>query len=247
MLDIKTKADILGAIQAEGKVPAEETPAAEEAPAAAAPAAPEAADSAPQKPAVRVVMKTGLERKGILAASNEDSIFIKFKNGKTRKIPISEVTSVIDTKTNKDILSSIQVESAAAAEEAPAAEETAAAEEPPAAAKAPAAETGSAVLEAADTLQPKASKQKGLPNSLMGRMSARYGTKAMLGMKWENPDRAKEYYACATTTSLSYAKPKQKVPLLVKVMLWPFFVIGSAVESGNSGGKSGARGSSSAR
>lgn len=254
VLDVKTKADILDTIRAEGKAPAEETPAAEEPPAAAAaPAAPEAADSAPQKPVVRVVLKTGLERKGILTASNEDSVFIKFKNGKTRKIPFAEITSVIDTKTNKDILSSIQAGSTAAAEEAPAAEETAAAEEAPVAAKAPAAvkapavEEDSAVLEAADTLQPKALKQKGLPDNLMGWMSARYGTKAMLGMKWETPVKAKEYYACATAGALTYVKPKQQAPLLVKVIFWPYFVIKDTMGSRNSGKKSGGRGSSSAR
>lgn len=142
---------------------------------------------------VRVVMKSGLERKGALTATNEDSVFIKFKNGRVRKIPFTEITSVIDAKINADILSAIQAEGKVPAERTPAA------------VKAPAAEKGSAVLEAAPGFTPAASKQKGLPDNLMGWMAERYGSKTMLGLKWEHPTKAKNQYVAENNAAFAFA------------------------------------------
>jgi len=242
VIDMKTKTDIFSTIQAEGKIPPEETPAA-----AAAPAAPEAAESSAQaNPSVRVVMKTGTERKGLLVATDEDSVFVKFKNGKTRKILIADITSVIDTQANKDILSSIQAESKTT-EETPAGVKATAADDAPAAAKAPTVEKGSAVQDVAGSFTPTPSKQKGLPDNLMGWMAARYGSKTMLGLKWENPDKAKGHYAGATGSSIRVGsvKPKKKVTVL-RVLFFPYILIGNALASvfatDNSGENPGHRG-----
>ncbi|MDO8806052.1 MAG: hypothetical protein Q7R35_16670, partial [Elusimicrobiota bacterium] len=102
------------------------------------------------------------------------------------------------------ILASIQAESKTAAE-TPAEEETPAAEAAPVAAKAPAAVKAPAVKEVAASFTPTASKQKALPDNLMGWMSARYGSKTMLGLKWENPNKAKNQFVAENNAALAYS------------------------------------------
>ena len=120
---------------------------------------------------VSVILKNGVERKGELTATDDKSVFIRFKNGKVKKFDIAEIDSVIDKGTNKDILSSIQAASDAADEKT------------------------STDRDAAGSFPPKASNQKALPDNIMGWMSRRYDAKTMLGFKWENPDKAKIHYA----------------------------------------------------
>lgn len=164
---------------------------------------------------VRVLLKDGVERKGELAVTSEDSVFIKFKNGVTRKFALADIESVIDEATGKDILGSLSAGDKAAEEKAPAAaiapkapeaEKTPPpvkapeAEKAPEAAKAPEAEKAppakkpAAPRKPSDYFQPK-SAGKAMPDNMMGWMSARYDAKTLLGMKWEHPDKARLNYA----------------------------------------------------
>ncbi|MEI7528076.1 MAG: hypothetical protein WCK76_03965 [Elusimicrobiota bacterium] len=241
VVDRKTKKDILPSLQsgdtaaeeesgAEEEPGAEEKPTAEEKPPAAKkPAAPRSAaaeTSAAQAPGVKknakitIVLKNGVERKGELAAYGKDAVFIRFKNGKIKRISVAEISSVFDKETNEDILASLCGGPGADAEEnaeaqasgktgaaGETAEENAAAQaaaEKSAAAPAaggktvaaPAAPGKGAILqEAAGKGQLKFPAPKALPDNLMEWMAARYGAKTMLGLKWQNPNKARLHYA----------------------------------------------------
>lgn len=60
-------------------------------------------------------------------------------------------------------------------------------------------------LFAADSSQQKVSSQKALPDDLMEWMSERYGAKTMLGLKWENPEKAKKQYVVENNAARAYA------------------------------------------
>ncbi len=179
---------------------------------------------------VRVLLKDGVERKGELTVTNEDSVFIKFKNGVVRKFPFANIDSVTDEETGKDILPSLVAESKSAAEKASetgraaaektpaesavkapeaekatAAEKTPAAEKVPEAEKVPAAKKTPAVRKAADTTQSKI-LHKPFSDNVMAWMAARYDAKTMLGFKWEHPDKARLHYAFEDNNSYGYGK-----------------------------------------
>lgn len=139
---------------------------------------------------VRVLLNDGVERKGELAVTDTDAIFLKFKNGVTRKFFFSAITSVKDEETGKEILPDLLAEgkASASAEPAPAAQKAPEQQKAPAAVKPPPAR------KASDTYQPR-SAQKALPDNVLGWMSARYDAKTMLGFKWEHPDKARLNYA----------------------------------------------------
>ena len=265
VVDRKTKKDILPSLQsadtaAEEESGAEETPAAKEKPSAAKkPAAPRSAaaeTSAALAPGVKknakitIVLKNGVERKGELAAYGKDAVFIRFKNGKIKRISAAEISSVFDKETNEDILASLCGGPGADAEEndeaqasgksgaagetveenvaAPAAAEKSAAA--PAAggkivAAAAAPGKGAILQEAAGKGQLKFPAPKALPDNLMEWMAARYSAKTMLGFKWQNPNKARLYYA----------REKDNVPGL------------GAVSSGVAGKPSGLHGGSAVK
>lgn len=125
---------------------------------------------------VRVLLKSGGERKGELALTSEGSVSLKFKNGQTQKLNFSDIDSVIDEATGKDILSSIEAEGKAAEGKAREVKKT------PVSRK------------AADNFAVK-SPRKALPDNVMGWMAERYDAKTMLGFNWEHPYKAKIHYA----------------------------------------------------
>lgn len=137
---------------------------------------------------VRVLLKDGVERKGELTLTNEDSLFLKFKNGVVRKFAFAEVASVSDEATGEDITASL------AAGAKPAETKTQPAEKAPEEPKAPEARKAPPARRTADTYQPKA-PAKALPDNVLGWMSARYDAKTMLGFKWEHPEKARLNYA----------------------------------------------------
>lgn len=124
---------------------------------------------------VRVLLKDGAERRGELTVTNEDSVFLKFKNGIVRKFAFADIASVLDEATGEDLTAAVRAgakapEKVKPAEKAPPARRT------------------------ADTYHPKA-PARALPDNVLGWMSARYDAKTMLGFKWEHPDKARLNYA----------------------------------------------------
>lgn len=130
---------------------------------------------------VRVLLKDGGERRGELAVTNEDSVFIKFKNGIVRKFAFADITSVLDEATGEDLTTSVI-----------------------AGAKAPEVKKAPPARKAANSYQPKA-PAKALPDNALGWMSARYDAKTMLGFKWEHPDKARLNYVFEKNNYLSRA------------------------------------------
>lgn len=146
---------------------------------------------------VRVLLKSGGERRGELTVTNEDSVFIKFKNGIVRKFAFADITSVLDEATGEDLTASVIA--GAKAQERP---QTAGKE--PEAAKAPEVKKALPARRAADGYQPKA-PARALPDNVLGWMSARYGAKTLLGLKWEHPDKARLNYVFEKTNYLPRA------------------------------------------
>lgn len=136
---------------------------------------------------VRVLLKDGAERKGELAVTNEDSVFLKFKNGIVRKFAFADIASVLDDATGEDLTASLIAGAKAREKTQPAAKE-------PEAAKTPEVKKVTPARKAADSYQPKA-PARALPDNVLGWMAARYDAKTLLGLKWEHPEKARLNYA----------------------------------------------------
>ena len=142
---------------------------------------------------VRVLLKDGVERRGELTVTNEDSLFIKFKNGVVRKFAFAEIASVSDEATGEDLTASLVPGARPAEKKAPPAQTAPPAAKAPEEPKAPEAKKALPARRPADTYQPKA-PARALPDNALGWMAARYDAKTMLGFKWEHPEKARLNY-----------------------------------------------------